>query len=194
MLSSKARILWVKWHAYLSCFFLPLALLYALTGLLYLFDVKGGAAQTIEYDITSKMPYPLNELQAQQLANNFLNSQLNSLLNLSKHLPLPVNYYRSGDMQGWWDFNQEIILIKGQEGQLAKIVIEKNNLWRQFIFIHKGLAGDVFHVLGILLALSILFSLLSGTLVALVMPKLKQNATIFMGLGFAVVVLAYVVS
>ncbi len=192
MLSSKTRILWIKWHAYLSCFFLPLALLYALTGLLYLFDVKGGAAQELEYEIATSLTLPLNETQAQKLVKDFLMAAPST----SEHLPLPVNYYRSGDVQGWWDFEQEIMLMRASEtdGHAVRLVIEKNNLWRQFVFIHKGLAGDVFHVLGIFLALSILFSLLSGTLVALVMPKLKKNATLFMGLGFVVVLLAYGVS
>jgi len=187
MLSSKARILWIKWHAYLSCFFLPLALVYALTGLLYLFDVKGGASQTFEYEFTTPLVFPLSEIQAQKLVTNFLSQDSTTRV----HLPLPNNYYHSPEVQSWWDFNQEIILVNAHDGELPHLVIEKNNLWRQLIFIHKGLAGELFHVMGVLLGLSILFSLLSGTLVALVMPKLKRNATLFISLGFVVVILAY---
>lgn len=188
MLSSKARILWIKWHAYLSCFFLPFALLIALTGLLYLFDVKGGAAEKFEYQIETELAFPLKENLAESfIVEHFSNEKL------TRHLPLPENYYIDGDVQGWWDFHSEVVLIPLENNQL-KIVVENNNLWRQLLYIHKGIAGDIFVVFAMLFGISLLFSLISGSIVALVMPKLKQNALVFMTAGFVALVVAYFMS
>lgn len=72
MLSSKARIQWIKWHAYISCFFLPLALLFTFTGVLYLLDVKGGASSYDEYIIQTEKHFPLKEIDAEVFALAFI--------------------------------------------------------------------------------------------------------------------------
>jgi len=188
MLSSKARILWIKWHAYLSCFFLPFALLISLTGLLYLFDVKGGPSQEYQYKIETELDFPLQEKQAEKFIIEYFSNK-----DLGRHLPLPESYFLDGDVQGWWDFHSEVVLIPHENNQL-KVVVETNNLWRQLLYIHKGIAGDIFKVFAILFGISLLFSLLSGTLVALMMPKLKRNALIFILGGFMALVTAYFMS
>ena len=43
----KKKQIWMKVHLYLSLFFLPAALIYAITGSLYLFDIKEEAGATI---------------------------------------------------------------------------------------------------------------------------------------------------
>ncbi len=188
MLSSKARILWIKWHAYLSCFFLPFALLITLTGLLYLFDIKGGASQEFEYNSETELTFPLEESLAKKYIVEYFSNE-----ELSRHLPLPENYFLDGDVQGWWDFHDEVVLIPLKDKRL-KIVVEKNSFWRQLLYIHKGIAGDIFIVFGILFGISLLFSLISGSIVALAMPKLKRNAAVFMTAGFMALVAAYLMS
>ncbi|WP_394967014.1 hypothetical protein [uncultured Helicobacter sp.] len=42
------KSLWMKVHLYLSLFFLPAALIYALTGALYIFDVRENADAKIQ--------------------------------------------------------------------------------------------------------------------------------------------------
>ena len=107
---------------------------------------------------------------------------------------MPDNYYTHDDDQGWWDFHQQITFSPMQEINSVKVIVEYNNLWRQFVYIHKGIAGDIFYVLSILFGMSLFFSLLSGSIVALVMPKLKRNASISMLAGLVVLILAYILS
>lgn len=188
MLTSKARILWIKWHAYLSCFFLPLALIYALTGLLFLFEIKGGAAETFEYSY-SDIVWSHEEADARNESIRLLKQG-----NAKQHLPLPENYFISDDWQGWYDIHQEVRLVAENAEHGAKIVIEKNNLMRQLLYIHRGIAGEIFKILGILLAISLLFSIISGAIVALAMPKLKKNATLATCFGLITLVTAYFLS
>ncbi len=187
MLSSKARILWIKWHAYLSCFFLPLALLYALTGTLYLFDIKGGAAERMEYHLEGNTPWPKTEQEAKALVH-----ELEIKFNIS--IEFPKFYYDTPNMKGWYDLSGEVAFKNKHGYHPMELFIEEYNLWRQLLFIHKGIVGDLFKVLSILFGMSLLFSLLSGTIVALVMPKLKKNAIISLILGSLVLVMSYFLS
>ncbi len=191
MLSSKARIQWIKWHAYISCFFLPLALLFTFTGVLYLLDVKGGASSYDEYIIQTEKHFPLKEIDAEVFALAFIKKHNIEIINGEK---LPDNYYTHDDDQGWWDFHQQITLSPLKEDSSVKVIVEYNDLWRQFVYIHKGIAGDIFYVLSILFGISLFFSLLSGSIVALVMPKLKKNASLSMLAGFVILILAYALS
>lgn len=188
MLTSKARILWIKWHAYLSCFFLPLALIYALSGLLHLLEVEEGASATLEFAYSSAS-WPDNEQEAKQALESLLKQEGGS-----EHLPLPQNYFVSSQWQGWYDIHQEVSLVAADEVHGAKVVIEKNDLMRQLMYIHKGIAGNIFKVLGILLGFSLLFSIISGAIVALAMPKLKRNSTIACAIGSLAVLAAYLAS
>lgn len=186
MLSSKARILWIKWHAYLSCFFLPLAILYALSGLLHLLEVEESASAI--YEIPYSQPdWPDNEQDARK-------ALLALLVQTKEHLPIPENYFVSPDWQGWYDIHQEISLVAADKDHGAKVVIEKNGLMRQLMYIHKGIASNIFKLLGILLGLSLLFSIISGAIVALAMPKLKRNSTIACAFGSLAVLAAYLAS
>jgi hypothetical protein len=191
MLSSKAKILWIKWHAYVSCFFLPLALLFVFTGVLYLFEIEGGDSSHDEYIIKTELRFPLKESKAEAFALSFIEQHK---IEITSGLPLPENYYRYQDDQGWWDLHQEFTLSPLPEQNSVKVIVKYSNLWRQFVYIHKGLAGDIFYVLSILFGISLFFSLLSGSIVALVMPKLKKNAALSMVAGFLTLVLAYVLS
>jgi hypothetical protein len=187
MLSSKARILWIKWHAYLSCFFLPLALLYALTGTLYLFDIKGGSIEKTEYHLEANTHWPETEKEAEALLYE-LNKKLNT------HITRPQFYYEIPDMKGWYDLNGEVSFKNKHDNHPMELFVDEYDIWRQLVFIHKGIVGDLFKVLSILFGISLMFSLLSGTIVALVMPKLKRNAIISLVLGCAVLVWSYFIS
>lgn len=181
-MNSRTRISWMKWHAYLSCVFLPFALLYATTGILYLFDIKGSAANKYETII------PLTAQQVVDFPET--ESQARAFIQPYYSTGLPEHYFHIKESQGWWDFHQEVILLT-PENQQTTLIIEENDIVRQLIFIHKGIAGDVFKVLGILLGFSLLFSLISGVVVALAMPKMKKPAMQFIAGGMMILLVAY---
>jgi len=188
MLSPKSRVLWIKWHAYLSCFFLPLALLYSVSGVLHLLEVEDGPSETFEY-IYSQAQWPDSEQAAKQAVVDLLEQN-----NLSQHLPLPSNHFNSPDWRGWYDIHQEVNIVNADDDHGAKVIIEKNNFMRQLMYIHKGIASNLFKILGILLGISLLFSIISGALVALSMPNLKKNSAIASAAGIVTLVVAYLIS
>lgn len=191
MISSKARILWIKWHAYLSCFFLPFALLYALTGLLYLFDFKGSEITLHSVFIASEEQLPEEESTALNMYESFRK--------LHPDLPSerPKNFWQDEHLVSWWHFRGEVMIkpATNESGQAGfKVVVEDYDFLKQLHFIHKGLAGWLFKLLGILMGLSLLFSIISGAVVALAMPKLRLWSVRATVIGSIVLILAYGVS
>lgn len=185
-LGAKGRSFWVRWHTYISCFFLPLVLLYVISGLLYLLGFEGGAASSEKIDIQlteeQRVNFPKDEQAARQLFAQFYFEKL------------PQQYYYSDHLQSFWDIHHEVMMTEPEADGHAHIIVETNNLMRQLIYIHKGLAGELFRWLGILLALSLVFSIISGVLVALAVPKMKVTAIRWISLGTLAVLLAYIVA
>ena len=63
-MKAKTRLLWMKMHAYLACFFLPITLVYIVTGTLYMFDIKGKVDNEFEYSVALTNGWPEAEKQA----------------------------------------------------------------------------------------------------------------------------------
>lgn len=183
MLNAKARMLWIQWHAYMSCFFLPLALLYTFTGGLYLLDVKGDIASSSEFELASR---PISEeLSA-------LEQWLAPALKEQANMDVPDIYYQDGEGHGWYNMRGGVHLeLPNNPTETVQVHIDEYDLWLQLVLVHKGVAGKLFLVLGVMLSISLLFSLISGVLVALSMPKFKRFAWIYMGFGLLSLLLAY---
>ncbi len=66
------------------------------------------------------------------------------------------------------------------------------DLWHQLLLIHKGHAGLIFLVFGIALGASLLFSLISGVVLAITVKLFRVPALVvtFVGLGVLVVLVA----
>ena len=191
MLTSKARILWIKWHAYLSCFFLPFALLYSVTGILYLLDFKGSETVLHSVFIETDQPLPESESAALELYE--------SALKTYPQLPIerPENFWQDDHLVSWWHFRGEVLLLPttSEVGQAGfQIKVESYNFLKQLHFIHKGLAGLGFKVLGIFMGLSLLISIITGAVIALAMPKLKRWSVISSTLGLMTLLLLFLVS
>ena len=183
MLNAKVRMLWIQWHAYLSCFFLPLALLYTLTGALYLLDIKGDVANSWEFELASR------PASAEPAA---LVQWLTPALKQQADLDMPDIYYRDGEGHGWYNMRGGVHLeLPDDPAESVHVHIEEYDLWLQLVLIHKGVAGKLFLVLGVMLGVSLLFSLISGALVAISMPKFRRQAWVYMGLGLFSLLLAY---
>ena len=180
MMKPKMRMLWIKWHAYLACFFLPVAVLYTLTGALYLVDIRGGAKQVYEYPLGS-LSWPATQEQAEQIITPTLTG--------ADQVALPDDYFTRPGKHIWYGFKQEVSLQQTDTGLLLRV--EERDLWQQFVLIHKGHAGDLFVVIGILLGVALIFSLVSGVVLAMAAPAFKNKATLAMLAGTVCLLMAY---
>ena len=184
MMKPKIRSLWMQWHAYLACFFLPLSLLYATTGALYLLDIKGGSKASYSYMINA--PWPDSQQEAETLVIPTLNKE--------KHKSLPTDYHSKKDSLAWFGFGQDVLLSKTKDPSTLELSIDEHDFWKQLVFIHKGHAGLIFVVFGVVLGINLIFSLVSGVVLAFNLPKYKNNSILAISLGLLSIVIAFFAS
>ncbi len=184
-MKSKARLLWIKLHTYFSCFFLPLTLLYIATGVLYLFDIEGGVRNEFEYEIALPNGWPTSESEAKTL--------MLPIVEKEKHGKLPPDFYLEDEYVGWYGYKQEIFITPTQDAHQAKLIVHKHDLWHQFLLIHKGHAGPLFWFFAIMLGASLVFSLISGLVIAIAVPKFRRSSVAFTVLGFFSVVFVFLI-
>lgn len=187
-MKSKIRLLWMKLHAYLACFFLPITVLYIVTGVLYLFDNKGDVQQTFEYPVELAAAWPETRETAEKLVREVLSNNNH----INQHAALPEDYYPEDGVHDWYGYKQEVILVPMEDPLQAKLIVKEHDIWLQLLLIHKGHAGQLFWVFGVLLGANLFFSLVSGVVLALQLPRLKNNSLSALLAGTVTLILAFV--
>ena len=166
-MKAKTRMLWMKLHAYLACFFLPITLVYIVTGMLYFFDIKGSVSKETEYFVPLSQGWPETELQAKEFVLRYLAGK--------DHLALPHDYYWEG-VHDWYGHEQEVILAKTDDPDIVEIHIKEHDLLLQLLIVHNGFASPFFKLFSILFGASLAFSVLSGGVITLQLPQLKLQS------------------
>lgn len=199
---AKTRMLWMKLHGYLACFFLPFTLLYIITGTLYFFDIKGDVTSVSEYSVPLSNGWPTNDVLARPLVERFLKQH--------QDIELPEDYYFEHGNHDWYGHKREVILINPDEHQdhhdesqvishgdnldrssLAKLVVKEHDLLQQLLIIHKGFAGSFFKLLSILFAASLTFSIISGVVITLQLPQLRVPSMLSILAGGVVLLIGF---
>lgn len=183
MMKPKTRLLWMRLHAYIACFFLPAAILYAITGGLYLVGFEGDAKQEYEYHLELENGWPEDKGVAREIV-------LNEMKRLGHLKPLPTDYYLWEGMHDWFGFKREVLLVPEENGDIELKIIE-HDILRQLLLIHKGFAGKVLKIFSILWGFSLIFSQLSGVILALGMKKIRTTSLASIGLGLGFLVTSY---
>ena len=177
-MKAKTRLVWMKLHAYLACFFLPLTLLYIFSGMLYFFDIKGKVTEEQEFFITIEQPWPETEQDAQRLVLQHLVGE--------RFVELPEDYYLWEGKHDWYGHEREVLLSPTEQPNVVEIHIMEHDWVMQMLIIHKGFAGLYFKVMSVLFGISLAFTVLSGVIITLQLPQLKSTAlwSIACGAGF----------
>lgn len=180
-MKSKHRSRWASYHVYLACFFLPLALLYTLTGMLYLLDVHGDNSEEVQLKVPLNQAFPTEQSKAKAL--------------LDQHYPVQTygeirgEYYDMGTGHSWYSFNQEVMLSASDNTLVIDIHV--HGVWKKLVMIHKGHAHIGFWLLGILLSLSLLFSIISGAVLALTNKKYRRVGQVSILSGTLIIIICY---
>jgi len=150
--------LWMRTHNYVSMFFLPVALLYAVTGGLYIMGIRGGADQKETIEVASAQPLP-QDIEALQ---TFVGTQLQD-----RKLRLPAGDAQLGRGTFIWGqpsgYHVMLEPPKGSTG--ARIVCVTPAPYSRLVFLHKAKCGMPFKVLGIAFAIAMSLIYLSGLVI-----------------------------
>lgn len=209
-MQAKIRQNWLKWHAYTACFFLPFIVLYAITGTLYLLDIKGSNSEELTLSVAVD-EWPESRKDAERLALRVLSEQ--GQKNVSE---LPDNYFSSGSRHSWFGFRYSVALNKGKKADPGPELVENSSTnsmgsrdkndtninshqveykqhgwWKRILYIHFGLAGKTFIVLGIVFGACLLFSALSGAILLLSSPRYRRYAQTGILSSCLIIIVAY---
>lgn len=179
----KQRMGWMSWHAIMACFFLPLLILYTVTGGLYMLDIKGSNSFEKSIPIQLEQKFPDNQAAAFTLINKHYDAE--------KYGPLKGEYFFYNDGHSWYHFDQEVFLAPTDSEHSAELQIQHHGVWKKLVFIHKGIANIGFWILGLALSASLLFSMISGVILAFTTPRYKKRATISLLSGCLIIIVAY---
>lgn len=125
---------WIKLHTYLSLFFLPLALIYAITGIGYIYDIRHDAGAQITKITLDSMPKKgeEKELMLKVLQENNLEIPKNTDVKMFRGNVNMGNVYYSATIQ------------KERDGQVI-MQVTKRNLYGVLLLMHKS-KGSKFEV------------------------------------------------
>ncbi|MDN5280099.1 MAG: hypothetical protein PWR01_4064 [Clostridiales bacterium] len=149
---------WVKIHGYISIFFLPLALIYAITGALIIVGERGNLAK--EEHVIKLDHQLLSDLNAQKNAISDFFSQKGET-----KLPTGEPKLIRGELYWGLPSSVNVSLKKGNEPNEAILQIRKPDLLFSLVILHRARGGRLFDYLGFVFALAMIFMYLSGIVI-----------------------------
>lgn len=168
-------------------FFLPLALLYAITGALYITGSRGTVSETrLTVELGEGWPDTIGaarELVTERLRRDGL-PEANPV---AGERVLPDGGY-------YWRALTHSVTLNPPAGGRAEISVQENSLFRQLVEIHKNHAGPWFAVLGFSFGLAMTILIVSGAWMMLGSSLYRRSANLLLSCGLAASVLAYVVT
>lgn len=161
-------------HIELTLFFLPLALLYAITGALYL--------SGFNQDWGAKMwKFTLPQIQKEELPKAVNDELLKNGLNPIKDMNLKKGKGNSLMLGG---AAYSVLLTEEKSGWNMKVV--ERGFWGNLIMLHKGKVKWYFNVLAYAFATSLIIFYFSGLMMTKFCNKRRARALFVVGIGFLI--------
>lgn len=160
-------------HALLAAFILPITAMFAITGSLYTWGIKGSYSETA-YEIALTSPLSSDIVVLTQLAESELDK-----LDISAPEGNPKLKKSGRDYYLEWTGSSKDLLLKPTKNDLVAALIIKNTSWyRHLVQLHKAKGGTAFKVYAVIFTVVLGLLLLSGIIMALQVPRLKTATMI----------------
>lgn len=177
----------VKLHGYTAVFFLPFALLYAVTGVLYIVGESGAAPQTV-------LAIPLED--GWPATVDVASAVVDSVL-LENGLPAADGSAGARELDegtfSWRALAHNVTLSRTGEFD-AEIIFQQNGWYRRLVEIHKDHAGIAFSILGFAFGIAMIVLIISGATMMLRSMLYRKAATVLLACGTAVSLVAWFTS
>lgn len=156
-------------HMLLGSFFLPLAIIYVLSGALYTVDVKGHVDKQT-FTLALNEPFTPDIEQLTRVTAQALGE---------RQLPVPsgepVLRGKNGSYQlRWGDLAHLVTVVPGDDRRSVKVTARKRSPLTQIMRIHRAEAGVMFKVLAVMLAAGLLVLFVTGGWMAYAIPKMRR--------------------
>ena len=176
------RMLVIKLHAILACFFMPMALLYFISGALYSFDIKGDVDKQV-YTVVLDRPFTPDLAQLSGYAKTALDQH-----QLSRPTGNPaISKKKSSYEYRWGDLKRLVVVHPTDDPLKVELVYRQRSPLTQIMRVHRAEAGSVIRIFSLSMVVSLMFILGSGVFLAVGMPKLRQTALLALAAGFVMI-------
>ena len=178
----------MKLHVLIAVFILPVAIMFFVTGAFYTWGINGEYETTVQ-KINLKIA---------------LHEDLNSLVNVvekelnKQQVSLPTGKAKikkigQSFQLEWTGSSKDVVLEPTSDPLIAQLKIKNTGWHRHFVQLHKAKGGVAFKVYATILAVGLLFLLISGFIMAWQLPKLRKMTLIstMLGLIFFVTMFAF---
>lgn len=170
----------IKIHTVLAAFFLPVGIMYAVTGGLYTWGIKGNyESQEYLLELGHSVPADLSSLTA--LAEKELETRGISYPTGGARVRTVGTSYALE----WSGSRRDVEISPTTDFGVAKLIIKETTPHRFFVQLHKAKVGEGFKVYAAIWAIGLLGLFLSGGLMAFFAKPYRKLAVVSAGLGFA---------
>ncbi len=174
-------------HMWLAAFFLPVTLLFLISGLLYTLNVEGRTSKQSEViELSSAYSADLVRLKSLVLA------ELGARSIDVPHGEPELKSKKGNQYLYWSDLDQSVTLRPGDTPTQVELVLRERNWLAQLMRIHRGEAGEALRWLTVGLPIALLLIYLSGIFLALGAPALRRGVLIALGSGAGLLLVLFV--
>lgn len=171
----------INLHLILAAIMLPAIAMFAITGGLYTWGVKGSyetqtyklpIAEPLKGDLASMIEFAQQEMDKQQQAYPSGAAKLKS-----------TSYTH---VLEWTGSDLDISLSTDKNSHQADLAIKQTNPHRYLVQLHKAKGGTLFKVYAAIIAFGIMLILFSGVFMGLGMPKYRTTTLVALGAGVVI--------
>jgi hypothetical protein len=177
---------WVQIHNWGSAFFLPLAFIFILTGMLYLLGVRSTMKeQRIDFQMERALLQDSGALTAavkEKLEANRIAMPAGEVRRMR-------DGYVWGEMSG-----TSVALMPDQETGGFQLTVSTARLYDRLLMVHKGKAGLLFKIFSILFSFALLLSYFSGLIMVWKNASSRKNSLLAVAIGLFVTVVLLVLN
>lgn len=166
--------IWMKVHFYLSLFFLPAALIYAITGSLYLFGIK------------EEIDAVIHEIKIKSLPKGYEKETILQILKENNFkIPKNTNLKMIRGNPSMGTIRYSVMAIKEKDGSTTLRIIE-HGLYGILLLMHKGKGGFYFDIIAISFSVSLFLFYFSGLIITAFCKNNRKTAILAFFCGFCI--------
>lgn len=179
-----------SFHAYLAMFFLPAVILFAVTGSLYIFGVKGDLnTKSYQIQLSQSLPRPLAlNIEAQEKV----------MVDYAREhgIEVPEGKAQKGRMGVTLGnpAGYHLVLIPDRTENSAELQVNQPGLYYKIVLLHKAKCGWVFKSFGVATGICLVLLYVSGIILIWKNIRLKNKALILCGIGLLAIIVAGLLS
>ena len=176
-------------HLIASCFFMPAAILYIVTGAMYTIDIKGSYV-TVVHSLPLETPLRPDLDACRAIVETFLSNE---------GIPSPsggerMRRFGTSFAYEWHGSNRDVILSPTEDPAIARLEVKNTTFYRRLVQLHKAKGGGLFKAYALFFSAAILVVLLTGALVAWLRPLLRVEALVAAALGVLALIITVLLS